>query len=70
MLKDRRNDKIKVLKMSLQGLTDHGSSSRTPATLSAARSALIDALEVHNIINIMIKALNNLEINNYDGNTL
>jgi hypothetical protein len=31
VLKDRRNAKLKVLKMSLQGLTDYGSSSRTPA---------------------------------------
>ncbi|MEN9338491.1 MAG: hypothetical protein RI945_216, partial [Candidatus Parcubacteria bacterium] len=31
LLKDRRNDRIKLLKMSLQGLTDHRSGSRTPA---------------------------------------
>lgn len=35
MLKDRQNDKIEVLEMSLQGLTDHRSGSRTPANKKA-----------------------------------
>jgi len=34
LLKDRRNYRINLLKMSLQGLTDHGSGSRTPAIVT------------------------------------
>jgi len=34
VLKDRRNVKLRVLKMSLQGLTDHRSSSKTPAKIA------------------------------------
>lgn len=36
MLKDRRNAKLKVLKMSLRGLTEHRSGSKTPAIIYTA----------------------------------